>query len=80
MPTLSWLAVGLWLGVLGLVTLPAWYWSLPDGAELGILNVDALPFALAATVAGLALLPFVGSTSGIAEGEGAFLKLAPHVS
>jgi signal transduction histidine kinase len=59
-PTLSGLAVGLWLGVLGLVTLPAWYWSLPDGAEFGILNVDTLPFALAATVAGLALLPFVG--------------------
>jgi signal transduction histidine kinase len=58
--TLSWLAVGLWLGVLGLVTLPAWYWSLPDGAEFGILNIDTLPFALAAAVAGLALLPFVG--------------------
>jgi signal transduction histidine kinase len=58
--TLSSLALTLWGLVLGLVTLPAWYWALPDGAELGILNIDTLPLALGATVAGLALVPVAG--------------------
>lgn len=60
--TLSWLALSLWGLVLGLVTLPAWYWALPDGAELGIFSVDALPLALATTAAGLALVPVAGWT------------------
>jgi signal transduction histidine kinase len=46
--------------VLGLVTLPAWYWAIPGGAELGIVDVDTLPLALAAAGAGLALVPLVG--------------------
>jgi signal transduction histidine kinase len=58
--TLSSLALTLWGLVLGLVTLPAWYRALPDGAELGILNIDTLPLALGATVAGLALVPAAG--------------------
>jgi signal transduction histidine kinase len=37
-------------GVLGIATLPAWYWALPDGAEIGIWNADTLleSFALVA--------------------------------
>jgi len=55
--TLSSLALTLWGLVLGLITLPAWYWALPDGAELGILAIDTLPLAFAATAAGLTLVP-----------------------
>jgi signal transduction histidine kinase len=59
--TLSALALTLWGLVLGLVTLPAWYWSLPDGAELGIVNVDTLPLGLGAAALGLVLVPLAGS-------------------
>jgi signal transduction histidine kinase len=58
--TLSGLAVTLWGCVLGLVTLPAWYWAIPGGAELGIVDVDTLPLALAAAAAGLVLVPVAG--------------------
>src|SRR5215218_6468854 len=58
--TLSGLALTLWGIVLGLLTLPAWYWSLPEGANVGIADVDTLPAALAATVVGVALVPLVG--------------------
>jgi signal transduction histidine kinase len=58
--SLSGLAVTLWGCVLGLVTLPAWYWALPAGAELGVVTVDTLPRAFAAAAAGLALVPVAG--------------------
>ena len=58
--TLSSIALTLWGLVLGLVTLPLWFWALLDGAELGILNVDTLPLALGAMLAGLALVPIAG--------------------
>ncbi|HEY0343456.1 MAG TPA: sensor domain-containing protein, partial [Solirubrobacteraceae bacterium] len=58
--TLSGIALTLWACVLGLLTLPAWYWAIPGGAELGIVNVDTLPLALAAAGAGLALVPVAG--------------------
>jgi predicted RND superfamily exporter protein len=58
--TLSGLAVTLWGCVLGLVTLPAWYWAIPGGAELGIVDVDTLPLALGAAAAGLVLVPVAG--------------------
>jgi hypothetical protein len=32
--------------VLGLAAAPLWYWSVPDGIELGIYNADSLPWAL----------------------------------
>ncbi len=40
--TFGFVALGLVAGVAGLVTLPAWYWALPDGAEVGIWNADTL--------------------------------------
>jgi signal transduction histidine kinase len=57
---LSGLAITLWGTVLGLATLPAWYWALPDGADVGIQNIDTFPRALVAAAAGLAIVPFVG--------------------
>ena len=32
--------------VAGLATLPIWYWSLPDGFEMGLWNADSLPWAI----------------------------------
>ena len=32
--TLAGIAVTLWGCVLGLITLPAWYWALPEGATM----------------------------------------------
>jgi hypothetical protein len=40
------LAVTLVGCVAGLATLPLWYWSLPDGFEMGLYNADTLPWAI----------------------------------
>jgi len=40
------LAISLVGSVLALATAPLWYWSVPDGIELGIYNADSLPWAL----------------------------------
>jgi hypothetical protein len=39
-------AVTLVATVAGLATLPLWYWSLPEGAEMGLYNADTLPWAI----------------------------------
>ncbi|HZV75646.1 MAG TPA: sensor histidine kinase [Conexibacter sp.] len=53
-------AVVLWGVVLGLVTLPAWYWSLPQPVELGLYRVDSLGLAFATAAIGLVLVPLCG--------------------
>lgn len=58
--TFSMIALTLWGLVLGLVTLPAWYWALPADANVGIYEVDSLPMALLSTVIGIVLIPVVG--------------------
>ncbi|MDQ3724009.1 MAG: sensor domain-containing protein, partial [Actinomycetota bacterium] len=55
------LALGLWAGVIGMVSMPVWYWAIPDGIDLGLLTIDTLPLALATTVAGLLLIPVCGA-------------------
>jgi hypothetical protein len=40
------LALSLIASVLGLATLPAWYWALPDGQEFGLWNADTLTEAV----------------------------------
>ena len=40
--TFGTVALGLVAGVAGFATLPLWYWSLPDGAEVGIWNADTV--------------------------------------
>ena len=79
--TLSWLALTVWGLVLGLVTLPAWYWALPAGADLGIFNADTLPLALVVAAAGVALVPLAGCTvRGLTIVELAWMRwlLAPR--
>jgi signal transduction histidine kinase len=41
--------------VLGLLSAPAWYWSVSDGIDVGALNIDTLGEALAAVPAGAVL-------------------------
>jgi signal transduction histidine kinase len=57
---ISWLALVIWGLVLGLVTLPAWYWALPDSANVGLWEVDTLPMAAITAVVGLVLIPVAG--------------------
>jgi signal transduction histidine kinase len=58
--SLSTVAISLWVSVLGLVAMPAWYWSIPGGAEVGLFDVDTLSLAFAMTAAGLLLIPVCG--------------------
>lgn len=57
---LSLATVVLWGLVLGLVTLPAWYWSLPEPVELGLFDVDSTSLAFVAAGIGLLLVPVCG--------------------
>jgi signal transduction histidine kinase len=57
---ISMAAITLWGVVLGLVTLPAWYWSLPEPVEFGLFDVDSLGLALAVAGGGLLLVPVCG--------------------
>jgi hypothetical protein len=41
-------AVSLVASVVGTAVLPVWYWSIPDGVDWGIVNIDTLPEAIAA--------------------------------
>jgi len=54
-------ALMLWGLVAGMVTLPLWYWSLPESANVGIYEVDTLPLALLTAVIGLVLIPVCGA-------------------
>ena len=53
-------AIVLWAVVLGLVTLPAWWWSLPEPVEFGLFEVDSLGLAFAVAGGGLLLTPVCG--------------------
>ncbi len=57
---ISWAVLVVWGLVLGLVTLPAWYWALPDSANVGLWEVDTLPLALLTAAVGLVLIPVAG--------------------
>jgi signal transduction histidine kinase len=53
-------AIVLWGVVLGLVTLPAWQWSLPEPVELGLFEVDSTGLAFAVAGGALLLVPICG--------------------
>jgi len=51
-------AVSSWAAVATFVTVPLWFWAVPDGEiVVGTLDVDTLPAALAVFVLGLTLVP-----------------------
>jgi hypothetical protein len=63
------LAVSLIGSVAGLATLPAWYWALPDGFEMGLWNADTLPLALATA---LLAIPLAWITAWVLRGLAIF--------
>jgi signal transduction histidine kinase len=68
-------ALGLVALVAGVATLPAWYWSLPNGADVGIWNADGLgeAFALALLAVPLAVMTVV-ALRGMAIAESALAE------
>jgi hypothetical protein len=48
-------ALSLVASALGTATLPLWYWSIPDGVEFGLWNVDTLPEALGSALLAIPL-------------------------
>jgi Putative sensor len=52
------LALTLIGSVIGLATLPAWYWALPDGAQFGLWTADTLPLAVASAFLAIPLAAF----------------------
>jgi signal transduction histidine kinase len=74
------IAVCLWGTAIGMIFLPAWYWSIPDGVDYGLFNVDTLPEAFAVVPVGLLLLAVsVPVTRACGFGLGALARgvLAP---
>ena len=74
------LAVCAWGVALGMVFLPLWYWSVPDGVDYGLFTVDKLPEAFGMTLIGLVLLVVAAPlTRAAGYGVGALARgvLAP---
>jgi hypothetical protein len=51
-------AISLIGAVIGLATLPAWYWALPAGAQVGLWTADTLPLAIASALLAVPLAAF----------------------
>ena len=74
------LAVCAWGVALGMVFLPLWYWSVPNGVDYGLFTVDKLPEAFGMTLVGLVLLVVAAPlTRAAGYGVGALARgvLAP---
>ena len=74
------ITVTFWAVALGMIFLPAWYWSIPDGVEYGLLTVDQIHEAFAVVPVGLVLFALtVPLTRGMALGMGSLSRglLAP---
>jgi signal transduction histidine kinase len=73
-----WLVVVLtvWGLALGFLFAPVWFWSLPDGIQLGLFTIDSLPEAIAVVPLG-ALLTWIAWRGGDALGRlhGAWAQL-----
>jgi signal transduction histidine kinase len=71
------IAVTTWGTTLGLLAMPAWYWSVTDpGVDLGLFTVDTLGEAFAASGAGLVSISLtVALVRGSAAATGAFARL-----
>jgi signal transduction histidine kinase len=74
------LAVTFWTTALGLITMPIWYWPIPDGVDFGLFSVDTIHEAFAVIPVGLVLFAItVPFTRALALGMGSFGRslLAP---
>ena len=74
------LAVCFWATALGLIAMPIWYWSIPDGVDFGLFTIDTIHESFAVVPCGLVLLALtVPFTRALALGMGSFARglLAP---
>ena len=74
------LVVSLWGTAIGMIFLPAWYWSIPDGIDYGLFTVNTLPEAFAIVPVGLVLVAVtIPLTRACGYGVGALSRalLAP---
>ncbi len=72
--------VTFWSTALALIFMPAWYWSIPDGVDWGLLTIDKIHEAFAVVPIGLVLFALaVPITRGLALGMGSLGRgvLAP---
>jgi signal transduction histidine kinase len=71
-------AVTAWSATLGLITMPAWWWALPesDPTELGLFQVDSWGYAFLCVAIGILLLPLAAAlVRGTAAASGALSKV-----
>jgi signal transduction histidine kinase len=67
-----------WSVSLGLLTMPAWWWALPDSdpTELGLFQVDSWPHAFLAAAIGIVALPVAAAlVRGTAAASGSLSQL-----
>ena len=72
------IAVTAWSATLGLITMPAWWWALPenDPTELGLFQVDSWGNAFLAMAIGILLLPLAAAlVRGTAAASGALSRV-----
>ena len=72
------IAVTAWSASLGLLTMPAWWWALPenDPTELGVFQVDSWGYAFLAMAIGILLLPLAAAlVRGTAAASGALSRI-----
>jgi signal transduction histidine kinase len=72
------IAVTAWSAALGLLSMPAWWWALPesDPTELGLFQVDSWGYALLCVAIGLLLLPLAAAlVRGTAAASGALSRI-----
>jgi signal transduction histidine kinase len=71
-------AVTAWSAAFGLLTMPAWWWALPDSdpTELGLFDVDSWGHAFLALAIGVVLLPVAAAlVRGTAAASGALSQV-----
>jgi signal transduction histidine kinase len=72
------IAVTAWSATLGLITMPAWWWALPesDPTDLGLFQVDSWGYAFLCVAIGMLLLPLAAAlVRGTAAASGALSKV-----
>jgi signal transduction histidine kinase len=72
------IAVTAWSAALGLLSMPAWWWALPesDPTELGLFQVDSWGYAWLCVAIGLLLLPLAAAlVRGTAAASGALSRI-----
>ncbi|MGH2948942.1 MAG: sensor domain-containing protein, partial [Solirubrobacteraceae bacterium] len=76
-------ALALWTLAIGGLTMPAWWWALPAGVDLGLFTIDTWAQVTGAVAAAAALFPLAAlATRGMARSEASMARalLAPSLA